>query len=178
MRCSPGRERRQPPGLLLRGAGHQQRQRGQLVDREDQAGRRARPAELLDREADREEVRVQTAECLRKRQRQDVLGGEQLAQVLGKLARPIDLRRAGRDALVGQRADRVTEERLLLRQPVGGRRRLGHRRHRSSGAGRRRTGRRRCVGALTRMPGGRWPHGQAGRDPPSVSQLHPTPKAS
>ena len=49
--------------------------------------------------------------------------GEQLAQVLRELAGPVDLRGARRDSLVGQRADGVAKERLLLGQAVRGLRR-------------------------------------------------------
>ena len=129
----PGREPRQPARVLLERAGEDDRQRRELVDREDQAGRRARPAELLDREADRQQIRVEAAELRRERQRQDVLRGEQLAQVLRELAGPVDLRGPRRDALIGEGADGVSEERLLLGQSVAGLHRLGHRPHRISG---------------------------------------------
>ena len=51
--------------------------------------------------------------------------GKELAQVLRELARPVDLGRPWRDALIGEGADGVSEERLLLGQSVAGLHRLG-----------------------------------------------------
>ncbi len=136
-RCEP----RQPALVLLRRAGHHDRQRRELVHGEDQAGRRARPAELLDRQADGQQVGVEAAVGRRKRQCQDVLRREQRAKVLRELAALIDVLGPRRDSLVGQGADGVAEERLLLGQSVAGLRRLGHRGHRSSGARRAGSGR-------------------------------------
>ena len=122
----PGRQPRDEAGLLFVGAGDEERQRGQLLDREDQAGRGTRAAELLDRQADAQQVATETAVFLGERQGQDVLGGQQLAKVLGKLAGLVDLGGPRRDAFVGEGADSVAEERLLLGQPIRGRRRVGH----------------------------------------------------
>ena len=55
------------------------------------------------------------------RQRQDVLRGEELAEVSRELAGPVDLGGPRGHALVGQHADRIAEELLLLGQPVRGR---------------------------------------------------------
>ena len=114
----PARQLREPAGLLLRRAGEQQRQRAELLDGQDQPGRGAGAAELLDGEADRQQLAAEAAVFLGKRQGQDVLGGEELAQVLGELAGPVDLRGAGRDPLVGELADGIAQELLLLGQPV------------------------------------------------------------
>ena len=124
----PGRQPRDPAAVLFGGPGEQQRQATELLDRQDQAGRGARPAELLDGQADGEELAAEAAVLDRERQGQDVLGGQQLAEVLGELAGPVDLGGARRDALVGEDANGVTQELLLLRQPVGavGRARRGH----------------------------------------------------
>ena len=59
--------------------------------------------------------------------------GEELADVLRELAGAIDLGGARRDPLVGQDADRVAEQRLLLGQAVRGYAGSVTRRHRSSG---------------------------------------------
>ena len=115
----PGRQPRDPAGLLLGVAGEQDRQRAELVGRQDQPGRRARAAELLDRQADRQEIAAEPAVLLGERQRQDVLGGQQLAEVLRELAGSIDLGGARRDLLVGQDPDRLAQQRLVLGQSVG-----------------------------------------------------------
>ena len=92
-------------------------------------GRRAGATELLDRQAQREELAAEPTVLHRERQGQDVLGSQQLAQVLRELAGPVDLGGAWRDPFVGDDANGVAEEGLLLGQPIGGRRRLGHHRH-------------------------------------------------
>ena len=122
----PGRQLRDEAGLLFVCARDEERQRGQLLDREDQAGRGARATELLDRQADAQQVATETAVFLGERQRQDVLGRQQLAKVLGELAGLVDLGGSRRDPFVGKGADSVAEERLLLGQPIRGRRRVGH----------------------------------------------------
>jgi len=124
---------RDPAGLLLVRAREQERQRGQFLDRQDQAGRGAGAAQLLHRETDRQQVATETAVLCGERQGEDVLGRQQFTQVLGELARLVDLGGAWGDPFVGEDADGVAEERLLLGQPVCKRRRGGHRGHRSSG---------------------------------------------
>src|SRR5439155_26773297 len=120
--------------LLLRRAREQQRQRAELLDREDERRRGTYAADRLDREADREQVRPDAAVLGRERQAEDVVRGEELADVRGELGRPIDLGRTRRDLLVGEEPDRVTEHELLLGQTVAGRGGLGgHRRHPSTG---------------------------------------------
>ena len=140
MSVSPGGEVREPAVLLLVGAGEEERQRAELLDREDQAARRAGAADLLDREADGQQVAAEAAVLRRERQPEDVVGGEELLDVPRELGRPVDLGGPGRDLLVGQHPDRVAEHLLLLGQAVGpgssgGGRGLGHRAHRSSVAG-------------------------------------------
>ena len=115
-----GGEVRQPAGFLLVGTGEQDRQRAKLLHGEDQAARGADPADLLDREADRQELTTDAAELRRERQAQDVLGGQELLDVPGKFGRPVDLGGPWRDPLVGEDPHGVAEELLLLRQPVGG----------------------------------------------------------
>ena len=58
---SPGREVGEPARLLLGRARQEQRQRAELLDGEDQAGRGADAAELLDGQADREQVAAEAA---------------------------------------------------------------------------------------------------------------------
>ena len=129
----PGRQPRDPAGLLLGGPAEEQRQRAELLDGEDEPGRGAGATELLDRQAQAEELAPEPTVLHRERQGQDVLGSQQLAQVLRELAGPVDLGGAWGDPFVGDDADGVAEEGLLLGQSIGGRRRLGHHRHPSSG---------------------------------------------
>jgi len=121
-------EARQPTGLLLGRPGERDGQRPELVDREDQAGRGARAAQLLDGEADAQQLPAKTTIGLGEWQGEDVLLGEERLEVPWELAGPVDLGRTWRDTLVGERPDRVTQESLGLREPVAGR--IGRGRHR------------------------------------------------
>ena len=120
-----GRELREPACLLLRRPGEEQRQRRELLDREDQAGRGARAAELLDREADGQQVTAEAAVLDRERERQDVLRRQQLAEVLGELGRPVDLGRAWRDTIssarirTASRRSRCASVRRYVGDPLG-----------------------------------------------------------
>ena len=107
-------EAREPARLLVLAAGDLDRDRAQGLDREHQAGRGARAAELLDRQAQRQQVRAQAAVRLGERDAEDVVLGEQAAHVVGPLAGAVDLGCSGGDTLVGEVADRVAEEHLLL----------------------------------------------------------------
>ena len=71
--------------------------------------------------------------------------------------RPVDVLGPRRDALIGEGADGVAEERLLLGQSVAGLHRLRHRRHRSSAP---------CLGGPGRCPIGARPG-----DPPGPRRL-------
>ena len=115
----PGGEIREPALLLVVVAGEQEGQRAQLLDREDQAARRARPADLLDREADVQQRAPEPSVGLGKRQPEDVMGREQLLDVPREFGGPVDLRGARRYLFVGEDADRVAEHQLLLGQAVG-----------------------------------------------------------
>ena len=70
---------REPAGLLLVRAGDRDRERAELLDREDQSGRGAGPAELFDGETDAQELAAEAAVLLRERERQDVVVGEEAA---------------------------------------------------------------------------------------------------
>ena len=114
-----GGEVREPARLLLVGAGEEERQRAKLLDRQDQPAGRADAADLLDREADGQQLAAQPAVLGRERQAEDVVGGEEILDVPGKFGGPVDLGRPRRDPLVGQHTDRVAEHLLLLGQAVG-----------------------------------------------------------
>ena len=114
------RETRQPAFLLLLGAGEDDRQRSELLHGEDQAARGAGATDLLDGDAERQELATEPAEALGERQRQDVMRSEQRAHVLRELGGPVDLGGARRDLLVGQDAHGVAQHRLLVGQSVGG----------------------------------------------------------
>ena len=115
----------QPARLLLVGAGHHDRQRGELVDGQDEAGRGACRAEGLDREAGRQQVGPEAAVLDRVGQAQDVVGRQELLDVPGELGRPVDLGGARSDPLPGDLADAVAQGALLVGQAKGGRR-VGH----------------------------------------------------
>ena len=94
-----------------------------------------RAADLLDGEAQREQICAQAAVALLERDREDVVVREQAADVLGPGGGPIDVRGARGDPLVGEHADGVAQELLLLAQTHGAVAGLlgGHRGHPSSG---------------------------------------------
>ena len=110
----PGGEVGDPALLLLVGPGDEERQGAQALDREDEAGRRAGAADLLDREAGGEEVAAEAAEPLGEVDGEDVVGREELLDVPRELGRPVDLGGARGDLLVGEVADGVAQEALLL----------------------------------------------------------------
>ena len=110
-------EVRQPAVLLLRSARHLDRDRAQRLDGEDQARRRAHAADLLDREAQREQVPAQAAVALRERDREDVVVGEEAGgRPPGTPPARSIVGGPRRDLLVGEHADGVPQEDLLLRE--------------------------------------------------------------
>ena len=84
------------------------------LDRQDQPGRGARAAELLDREAQGQQVRAQPAVPLGERDAQDVVARQQPPDVLGPLGVPGSISAARGATRVGQLADRIAEEHLVL----------------------------------------------------------------
>ena len=111
-----GREVRDPALLLLVGPGEEDRQGAEALHGEDEARRRADAADLLDREAGGQEVAAEPAEPLREVEREEVVRRQQLLDVPGELGRPVDLRRARGDLLVGELAHGVAQEPLLVGQ--------------------------------------------------------------
>jgi hypothetical protein len=108
-----------PAGELLGRPAKPERQRAEVLDGEDEAARDTGARDLLDGQADRQEVAADAAVLGRERQAQDVLPCEQAPDVLGELAAAVDLGGPGRDALGGEVANGVTEEDLVLGQPMG-----------------------------------------------------------
>jgi hypothetical protein len=83
---------------------------------QDQARRCTLAAQLLDREAQREQVAGQAPVALGERDGQDVVVGQQPPDVLGEHPLPVDLGGPGCDLLVGQDPHGIPQEDLLLRQ--------------------------------------------------------------
>ena len=115
---SPVAHLRQEPLLQLVGAEQLDRQRAELLDHQDQRARRARLGDLLDRHLQHQRAGAGAAVLLGERQPEDVLLGEQLADVPRVLALRVDLGGARRDALRDDLADRVAEVLVLLREVV------------------------------------------------------------
>src|SRR3954452_4999793 len=109
---------RQEALLELVGAEHRDRQRAELLDHQDQRARRARARDLLDGDLQHERAGSRAAELRSEREREDVLLGEQPADVPGVLAGTVDVRGPGTDAFVHDLADRCAEILVLLGQVV------------------------------------------------------------
>ena len=119
-----GRAARQEPLLQLLGAVELDRQRAELLDHQDQRRRGVGLGDLLDRHVQHQRAGAGAAVLLLERQPQDVLFGQQPAQVVRVLGLLIDLRRARRDPLLRDLADRVAEVQILLRESCRYRRAL------------------------------------------------------
>ena len=103
------RAARQEALLELLGAVELDRQRAELLDHQDQRGRRARAGDLLDRHVEHQRAGAGAAVLLREREPEQVLLGEQLAQVPRVLGLRVDLRGPRSHALGHDLADRVAE---------------------------------------------------------------------
>jgi hypothetical protein len=121
------RERRQPLArgvarqhavLQLRGAVEADRQGAEVLDGEHQRAARARLGDLLDRHHRHQRAGPGATVALVERQRQDVVRGEDGADVLRELAGGVDGRGARGDLVGDQRADRAAKVLLLAREPV------------------------------------------------------------
>ena len=99
------------------------RERPELLDHQDERDRGRRLGELLDRHLEHQRAGAGAAVLLGERQAEDVLLGEDLADVPRVLVGLIDLGGAGRDLLLRDLADEVAEVLVLLRDrvEVGGR---------------------------------------------------------
>ena len=103
------REAGQPAVLLLGRAGDLDGDGTQRLDGKHEPGGRAGPAQLLDRQAQRQQVCAQAAVTLLERDREDVLARQEPPDVLGPLGAAIDLGGPRRDLLVGE--DRTASRR-------------------------------------------------------------------
>jgi hypothetical protein len=104
--------------LELIGAEELDRQRAELLDHQDQGARRADLGDLLDRHLLHQRAGAGPSVLLRERQAEDVVGGEELADVPGVLPLLVDLGGARCDPVLGEAADEVAEVAKLLRDLV------------------------------------------------------------
>ena len=109
---------RQEPLLELVGSEQPDREGPELLDHQDQRGRGAGLGDLLDGHVEHQRTRAGSAVLGLERQAEDVLLGEQLAQVVRVLGLLVDLGGARRDPLARDLADRVAEVEVLLRDGV------------------------------------------------------------
>ncbi len=96
------RAARQEALLELLGAEQLDRQRAELLDHQDQRGRRARLGDLLDRHVEHQRAGAGAAVLGLERQPEDVLLGQQLAQVVRVVRLLVDLGRPRRDPLAAR----------------------------------------------------------------------------
>ena len=115
-----GRAARQEALLQLVGAEQLDRQRAELLHHQDQRGRGARLGDLLDRHVEHQRAGAGAAVLLLERQPEQVLLGEQLAQVPRVLGLGVDLGRPRRDPLAHDLADRVAEGHMVVGERVRG----------------------------------------------------------
>ena len=108
-RLLAGRAIGQEPLLQLVRAEQLDRQRAELLDHQDQGDGRRRLRELLDRDLQHQRAGPGAAVLLGERQAEDVLLGQQLADVPRVLVGPVDLGGARRDPLGRDLAHEVAE---------------------------------------------------------------------
>ena len=113
-----GRAARQEALLELVGAEQLDRQRAELLHHQDQRARRVDLGDLLDGHVQHQSAGASAAILDRKWQPEDVLLGEQLAHVPRVFGALVDLRRARRDLLPRDLADRRAQIEMLLRDRV------------------------------------------------------------
>ncbi len=118
----PRSEPRQPRRALLRRPRELQPERAELLDGEDQPGRRADLRDLLDRDEGEQRSRAEPAVGLVEEQSEDAVLAVELDDVPGERVRGVDLGGARRDALARQRADQLAQLTLLVGQGVPGHR--------------------------------------------------------
>ena len=112
---SPLAHRGRPLLALARRAEARDRQRAEVLDHQDQRARRAGLGDLLDRDVEHQRPGAGAAVLGLERQADEVVLGEQLADVPRVLAARVDLGRARCDALGDDLADRVAQVAQVLR---------------------------------------------------------------
>ena len=105
---------RQEALLELLGSEQPDRERAELLHHQDQRGRGAGLGDLLDRHVEHQRAGAGAAVLGLEREPEDVLLGEQLAQVVRVLGLLVDLGRARGDPLARDLADRVAKVEVLL----------------------------------------------------------------
>ena len=115
-----GGELRQVALLLLLRAGELQPERAELLDGEDQAARRADLRDLLDRDEREQRAGAGPAPLLVEQEPEDLVVAEELDDVPRELVALVDLGRARRDPVAGERADELAELALLVGEDVPG----------------------------------------------------------
>ena len=114
------RAARQDALLELVGAEQADRERAELLHHQDQRGRGAGLGDLLDRDVEHQRAGAGAAVLLLERQPEQVLLGEQLAQVPRVLGLGVNLACAGRDPFAHDLADRVAEGHMVVGERVRG----------------------------------------------------------
>ena len=114
------REPRQVRLLLRLRAGELEPERAELLDREQEAARRADLRDLLDRDEREQRARARAAVLLVEEETEDLVLAEELDDVPGELVRLVDLGRARGDALARERADELANLALLVGEDVPG----------------------------------------------------------
>ena len=161
------RQPREVARLLLVRACELEPERAQLLDGQDQPGRRADLREFLDRDEHHQRAGAGAAVLLLERKPEQVVLAHQLDHVPGELGRPVDLGRARGHALARELADEVADLALL------GAQRIARHESESSPGTRNRSRSRSCRGTRTRArrrsPRGsrRSPRGPCARGPGS-----------
>ena len=115
----PAGQSRKVSVLLLIRSGQKDRQRAELLDDRDQAGRRVGASDLLDEDGLGDRVEVRPTVPLLEARAEQVLLGQEVLEVVGKLRLLVDLRRPWRDALLRQLAHDRTQLVVLGGGQVG-----------------------------------------------------------
>ena len=117
-----GGEPRQEALLLLLGARELDRERAELLHREDQPARRADLRDLLDGHQREQRPRARSPVLLVEEEPEDAVLAKELDDVPGELVRRVDLGCARRDALARDRPHEIADLELVVAQLLPGHR--------------------------------------------------------